>query len=300
MCRLFGLHAGAEPVRATFWLLKAPDSLSEQSRREPDGTGIGTFTAAGEPEISKQPIAAFEDAEFAAAARELESTTFTAHVRYATTGALTPENTHPFTQDGRIFAHNGAFAELEKIDARIAGLGGAGPDRRGPGGAGLVLGQTDSERLFALITLETRRRGGDLEAGITAAVAWIAANLPVYSLNFIITTPRQLWALRYPQTHELHVLERAPGGHGDGQPLAVDSSRIRGRSRDLAGRRSVVVATEPMDADPGWRMLGPGELLQVGPDLALHCTIPVPGAPLRRLDLVEPVPPGDAVPAAGA
>ena len=45
MCRLFGLHAGPKPVRATFWLLDAPDSLSAQSRREPDGAGIGTFDA---------------------------------------------------------------------------------------------------------------------------------------------------------------------------------------------------------------------------------------------------------------
>ena len=43
MCRLFGLHAGAEPVTATFWLLDAPDSLREQSHREPDGAGIGVF-----------------------------------------------------------------------------------------------------------------------------------------------------------------------------------------------------------------------------------------------------------------
>ncbi len=279
MCRLFGLHAGAGPVKATFWLLKAPDSLSEQSRREPDGTGIGIFEANGAPAIFRQPIAAFEDAAFAAEARELESATFVAHVRYATTGAHTVENTHPFEQDGRIFAHNGAFGELGKIDSRIAGLG----------GSGLVLGDTDSERMFALITLETRRHGGDLEAGITAAVAWIAANLPVYSLNFIITTATGLWALRYPETHELHVLERAPGGHRDSQPLAVDSPRIKGRSHDLAGRGSVVIATEPMDADPGWRMLAPGELLHVGPDLALHCTVPVPQDPARRLELAEPV-----------
>ena len=289
MCRLFGLHAGAGPVRATFWLLKAPDSLSEQSRREPDGTGIGTFDAAGEPEISKQPVAAFEDAAFATSARTLESTTFTAHVRYATTGAHTLENTHPFAQDGRIFAHNGAFGELDKIDARIAALGGAGRGGAGPEGAGLVLGQTDSERLFALITLETRRRGGDVAAGITAAVGWIAANLPVYSLNFILTTATELWALRYPETHELHVLDRAPGGHREGAPLAVDSSRIKGHSHDLAGRRSVVIATEPMDADPGWRMMAPGELLHVGPDLALNCSVPVPQDPARRLELAEPV-----------
>lgn len=284
MCRLFGLHAGAEPVKATFWLLKAPDSLSEQSRREPDGTGIGTFDAAGSPEISKQPIAAFEDTAFATAARTLESTTFTAHVRYATTGAHTPENTHPFTQDGRIFAHNGAFSELGKIDARIAALGGAGLD-----GAGLVLGQTDSERLFTHITLETRQHGGDVASGIAAAVGWIAENLPVYALNFVMTTATELWALRYPETHELHVLERAAGGHRDGEPLAVDSSRIKGHSHDLAGRRSVVIATEPMDADPGWRMLEPGELLHVGPDLALNCNFPVPQDPARRLELAEPV-----------
>ena len=43
MCRLFGMSAGTEPVKATFWLLEAPDSLAQQSRREPDGTGVGYF-----------------------------------------------------------------------------------------------------------------------------------------------------------------------------------------------------------------------------------------------------------------
>jgi len=37
MCRLFGLHGGAAPVPATFWLLDAADSLSAQSHRNPDG-----------------------------------------------------------------------------------------------------------------------------------------------------------------------------------------------------------------------------------------------------------------------
>ena len=43
MCRLFGLHAGRADVPATFWLLDAPDSLSAQSHRNPDGAGIGVF-----------------------------------------------------------------------------------------------------------------------------------------------------------------------------------------------------------------------------------------------------------------
>ena len=70
MCRLFGLHAGT-PVRATFWLLDAPDSLAVQSHREPDGAGIGVFDRDGQPIVDKQPIAAWQDAEFATEAREV-------------------------------------------------------------------------------------------------------------------------------------------------------------------------------------------------------------------------------------
>jgi predicted glutamine amidotransferase len=104
MCRLFGMSGGEQRVKATFWLLEAHDSLAQQSRREPDGTGIGWFDANGQPHVAKQPIAAFEDEEFAREARELESRTFVAHVRYATTGAVQAQNTHPFEQRGRLFA----------------------------------------------------------------------------------------------------------------------------------------------------------------------------------------------------
>ena len=43
MCRLFGLAATPRRVTATFWLIDAPDSLAVQSRREPDGVGLGLF-----------------------------------------------------------------------------------------------------------------------------------------------------------------------------------------------------------------------------------------------------------------
>ena len=202
MCRLFGLHAGTQDVTATFWLIDAPDSLQAQSHRNPDGAGVGTFGPAGQPEVSKQPIAAWEDAQFAAAAQDLRGTTFVAHVRYASTGAHTMANTHPFEQDGRLFAHNGVVQGLPGLDRHLAGLG----------AAGLVAGETDSERIFALITAETRRHGGDVTAGLTAAVSWISARLPVYALNLVLITATDLWALRYPATHELYVLDRPAGG----------------------------------------------------------------------------------------
>ena len=122
MCRLFGLHAGAAPVPATFWLLDAPDSLDAQSHANPDGAGIGVFDVDGRPVVDKQPLAAWRDTEFATAAHDLRGTTFVAHVRYASTGALTMVNTHPFLQDGRLFAHNGVVAGLPALDARLADL----------------------------------------------------------------------------------------------------------------------------------------------------------------------------------
>ncbi|MDQ6752650.1 MAG: class II glutamine amidotransferase [Actinomycetota bacterium] len=277
MCRLFGMHAGTTPAKATFWLLKAPDSLSVQSHREPDGAGIGVFRGHGTPLVTKQPMAAWQDRVFARAARELESTTFLAHVRYASTGAHTTVNTHPFEQDGRLFAHNGTFGGLEILDGRLAELG----------SRHLVLGQTDSERMFALITAEIRRHGGDVAAGIRAAVAWIAENLPVYSLNLIVTSGTEVWALRYPATHELYVLPRPAGGHTRGAHLEGKSHRIQVHSQALAERPAVIIATERMDPDPGWRLMEPGELLHIDPQLRVHSSYPVGATPAHPLTLAD-------------
>ena len=95
MCRLFGLTSGTAPVRATFWLLDAPDSLELQSHRNADGSGIGFFDAAGRPVLDKQPEPAFRDEEFIREARQAESATFVAHVRWATAGGVPARLTRP-------------------------------------------------------------------------------------------------------------------------------------------------------------------------------------------------------------
>ncbi len=277
MCRLFGLHAGTAMVAATFWLIDAPDSLAAQSHRNPDGAGVGAFGTGGRPTVRKQPIAAWQDTQFASAAQDLRGTTFVAHVRYASTGAHTMANTHPFAQDGRLFAHNGVVQGLPQLDRRLAELG----------AAGLAGGETDSERVFALITAETRRRGGDLAGGIRAAVGWVSERLPVYALNLVLTTGTDLWALRYPATHELYVLDRPAGGTGAGGGLDATSHRIHARSAHLAQVPAVIIASEKMDDDPGWRLLDPGELLHVRPDLTVESSAPFPPVPRHLLRLAE-------------
>jgi glutamine amidotransferase len=262
-------------VRATFWLLAAPDSLTAQSHREPDGTGLGYFAPDGTPRVERRAIAAFEDRAFAREAREARSQTFVAHIRYASTGGLATRNTHPFEQHGRLLAHNGVIEDLPKLEARLGSY------------RDLVSGDTDSERFFALVTKETEQHRGDVAAGLAAAASWVARELPLFALNVVLITSDELWALRYPETHALYVLERPPGAALEHSGVA---GTIRVRSGDLAAKPAVVVASEPMDADPGWRLLASGELLHVERTLATSSSIVIDDPPRQPLTLADLAP----------
>ena len=276
MCRLFGLHAGKSVVTATFWLLDAPDNLAKQSRKNPDGTGLGVFDAQGHPQLDKQPIAAWHDKAFATEAHDLTGTTFIAHVRYATTGAHDLVNTHPFLQDGRIFAHNGVLEGLDALDERL----------RQVGTADLVLGQTDSERVFALITAGIRAHDGDVSAGLVDAMRWLADNVPIYAVNVLLSTATDMWALRYPEAHKLYVSDRRDAPLGS--EFHLRTKRIRTHSKHLSIQPSVVFATEPMDDAARWQLIDPGELVHVDAGLQISRDLVLPNPPkhlLREDDL---------------
>jgi predicted glutamine amidotransferase len=297
MCRLLGLNAGRHPVSASFWLIDAPDSLEVQSHRNVDGSGIGFFDSSGAPVVDKEPEPAFADEEFRREAKRARSVTFVAHVRYATAGNRTLANTHPFTMGGRIMAHNGGLGELRRLEEQL------GRYRE------LVQGDTDSERYFALITQQIDAHGGDVGAGFAAAARWIGERLPVSSLNAIVATAGELWALRYPGQHALHIIERpagassppAPDTHAEaGTPATAGSQPGTGAAATGLHARSatssvhapalhtlpsVVVASEELDGERGWRMLACGELVHVRPDLTVESAVVVPEAPAHLVPL---------------
>lgn len=271
------MSAGRRRVSATFWLLEAPDSLALQSCAGPDGAGIGAFTPDGHPVLHRSPRPAYQDANFAAEAKEIESTTFIAHVRYASTGAVALENTQPFEERSRLFAHNGVVGDLAKLEHALGDYG------------GLVHGQTDSERVFALITREIDQNGGDVTTAMTTAATWVARELPVYALNLLLATPHEVWALRYPETHPLFLLERPTGGaHGNRHLEAASAAgRIRVRSADLAAAPAVIFASERMDEHPDWRELRSGELVHVNADLQVESSVIRDGPPTHQLHLQD-------------
>jgi glutamine amidotransferase len=266
-----------DAVAARFWLLDASDSLEVQSHREPDGWGLGWFDEQGAAHVERDSVAAWRDIDFDHAAVTAKSKRFVAHVRFASTGPAAPQNTHPFEQDGRLFAHNGEVEDLDLLRAEL------GAD------AEIVQGDTDSELTFALVTREIAASGGDVVEGLGRAATWIAQHLPVYAWNVVLATTDALYALRWPRTHELWWLEREAGGQHHRRHFAGVGTRVPlvVQSPELAQRSATIVASEPMDEHPGWRQLAPGDLL-VADDAGTRVVPLLTGVqPSRQLTLAE-------------
>jgi glutamine amidotransferase len=247
-----------------FWLLDAPYSLLNQSRFNADGTGLGWLDEDGAPRVAKRPVAAYASEHFGQMATALRSRAMIAHVRLSSGTGHCEENTHPFMQDGILSAHNGVLEVTEPMRQRVRDLGAAHH----------VHGSTDSEWMAALITGEIAAHGGDAHDGVVAALDWIARNAPVYSLNLLVLAGEELIAVRLPATNELWVLEREADSAQPREALDQSSATLRTRSEDLAGVRSVVIASEPMDDDPAWRLMDSGELLHLTADGELRSERP--------------------------
>ncbi|WP_122939187.1 class II glutamine amidotransferase [Brachybacterium sp. EE-P12] len=258
MCRLLALHSD-QPITADFWLLDAPYSLLRQSRFNADGTGLGWIDEHGTPQVAKKPVAAYASERFGRIATALRSRAMIAHVRLSSGTGHCEENTHPFLQDGILSAHNGVLEVTDQMRRRVRELGAAHH----------VQGTTDSEWMAALITGEVAAHDGDLRDGVVAALDWIARNVPVYSVNVLVLKGEELIAVRLPATNELWVLEREAAAAQPREALEQSSATLRTRSEDLAGIGSVVIASEPMDDDPAWRLMDSGELLHLTTDGAI-------------------------------
>jgi glutamine amidotransferase len=53
----------------------------------------------------------------------------------------------------------------------------------------------------------------------------------------------------------------------------------------LDAAASVVIASEELDGESGWRMLAPGELVHVRPDLSIESAVAITDPPARLVPL---------------
>lgn len=253
MCRLFALRSAA-PVNAFRPLWEAPTALARQSVEHPDGWGIAHLER-GVMRIAREVRPAFESERFQTHAKNITSELMIAHIRKASVGSNRLENTHPFTHDGWVFAHNGT---VRRFDERRAEF-----ERRiDPALRQHLTGETDSERCFFMFLTELRRaKQGDTLERAMHALAKVAAytresdppDLPRPSVaNFIATDGDRLVSIRFGKM--LHFA--APGARG---PLR-DGTRVD----------SLLVASEPTDHRHAWRKLQHGQGVAIDRNLVLR------------------------------
>ncbi|MCZ4496735.1 MAG: Glutamine amidotransferase [Thermoleophilia bacterium] len=265
MCRLFGMVGAGN---AKHWLLEAPNSMRALGEWNPHGVGVGGFVD-GKLQLDKSALRASQDPLFGNQEWLDRSDTIVSHVRDATVSGPAVQNSHPFEMHGRLFAQNGSIGDLARLDKELGSA------------RSLVRGNTDSERYAALVARNIERNGGDVEAGIAETVNWLADTTPMTSINFVMTTPTDMWALRYPDARELFVNRIGLRDAAQGQRLLLPE----GASGTRPGGAATLVASEPLDAEAGWIALKPGQLLHVrAGDLREEITQVIDREPKFRLD----------------
>ena len=251
MCRLLG------------WATRTPTSLhrllghddlvdfTELSGLHGDGWGLARG-AAGGVEVRKRANTARMSDDFALWSRATRSDLGMVHLRRATLSLpVRAENTHPFT-DGRFaFAHNGSISPPPALDTLLS-----------PTAQRQRSGNTDSERYFLAVLTQLEAGATPAEA-LRRAVAGIAATASYTSLNCLLLTPDELYAVCCFDPDGV-LADEAPDYYDLGFRTTEDS---------------VVVSSSGWGR--GWQELANGELLVVRRG-SLEVTVESLGAELAR------------------
>ncbi len=262
MCRLYGFLA-TEPTRLECSLVEAQNALQVQSDRDlrgvrnADGWGIAEWHDA-RPRIKKSTDPAFADAHFASIASAISSDAVIAHVRAATVGSVTMENTHPFAHGPWAFAHNGTIETFQHVATHLD----IGP--YGPAG-----GETDSELAFLWILNRMKEHGlsPDEPATVLSSIVDLLADSVLElvrislaagagskpTLNFLLSDGKHLVATRWGNT--LYWTHR----RGITDCAVCGTSHCPKAEPDY---RAVVIASEPITSE-AWSEVPEGSVIGV-------------------------------------
>lgn len=200
MARLIGYVANrADRIRDAFHQEReAIMGLDTQHRR---AWGIGFYNG-DEVLHKKQPTPDGEPVDWEAVTERVRTDCAIAHVRKATVGGFSVDNTHPFRWRQWLFAHVGTVTAFEDIGEELMA---DVPDylRRN------VRGNADSEAFFHLVLTELHSSGQIKldepdEQGVVDAIGAAVARIdrvvgpvrPTSTLNMLMTNGRRMYGLR--------------------------------------------------------------------------------------------------------
>lgn len=251
MCRLYGFLAN-EDTKVECTLVYAQNALLQQSREDltghshTDGWGICCYQD-GIPTCERRPTAAHQDVWFGTTAQRIYSKAVLAHVRRATVGGPSLENTHPFVHGCWSFVHNGTLMHSKQLEAQLL-------QEIDPQLARLRRGTTDSELIFFWLLTRMAAEGcawdrrcedsTRLQQVVSFAVQELAARSgedrldQPSQLNVLLTDGHCLVATRWNRS--LHLVERT--GLHDCEICGIPHVQHDPRT----AYRACVIASEPI------------------------------------------------------
>lgn len=230
MCRILGC-VSQKPTSIRRELVDAPNPMIRQSEEHDSGWGIACYRdLETEPRWLRFPQAAHADRGFVSQATEMSGRIFNVHVRRATMGGLTLENTHPFCSGALSFGHNGTILNFARL---------ATTDIEAP------RGETDSEYFFNF--LRSRLDRSDIVGSLREAVAAAIERSTLSGVNFLFSEGRRLYAYRFG-IFELHWLAR-PG------KLFVSSERLTSEQWEPVGQDVLLTCDPDKPAAPSFQRL---------------------------------------------
>jgi predicted glutamine amidotransferase len=250
MCELLGL-AFNEPVTVSISLR----AFQHRGAANPDGWGLAWFKD-GQPEIRKEPASANRSRavlDVLSKPNSFISNIFIGHVRYASCGTRTEQNTHPFWRDLHgtpiVFAHNGTLRDLPE------------PANLRPHG------ETDSERALCLF-LSWMQKEGVAFSNFRRIEEWLRQLNRRGSMNLLFSNGSELFAYRDANEYKglCFTYREAPFQviTLQDEDWTVDLSEVKKPSE-----RGFVIATSPL-TDENWTDLRPGALLVIQAGSAVY------------------------------
>ncbi len=241
MCRMLGVVSASSRSFALL-LEEAPRSMATLSQQHPDGWGIAVGQHGSGWTVHRSVMRAADDDEFHSTSSHALGDIIIAHVRQKTLGDVAMQNTHPFESAPWIFTHNGTVKNLPFLEANIS------PEKRRK-----VLGETDSERLFAFlmtrldgISIALARDRTAIDQCLRAATREID-QLPHFgTASFLLSDGDVLYAHRLGAP--LYLLQR--------------HSSTELNCSECARSPCIAVTTEPI-TDETWLPLSDGDLVRI-------------------------------------
>jgi putative glutamine amidotransferase HI_1037 len=203
-----------------------------------DGFGIAFFEGKGVRIFRDNRPASHSPIADCVKQYNIKSLNVIAHIRKATQGKVTIENTHPFIREiwgeNWVFAHNGNLKDLPDMSDSFC----------------QPIGNTDSETAFCYMAeyLKNRFKRKPSEIEIFNAIQEVTKELAQHgTFNFILSNGE--WMIAHCSTHLHYVMRKAPFGkaHRIDDDGVIDFSHY---AKD--GDKVNIITTFPLTKDEPW------------------------------------------------